>query len=378
MKVKLFPKFGRAASDIGFPSLRHWKKCFFKIQCSFYQKIFLSFILIVLLTIILRNVRRCEEVPNIEGFSLSDFNPSRWMPKITNPIGNVFGGVTDIINKLKDIFDKITYAFKTVQTRAEKFRVGFDMLIYGLKDTFAAIKLSFDTITMDVNDFAETTGYAIQTMGTDVGNFAETTGGAISTLGQDVGHFIESGYKCAKQIGENLYYCFFFYVLYAIGELLYSIIIRLPIYLIKVFAKYDLTPIENMVWDNIYYVDSIFYEISGFHFAHFPDDINRDCFTCKNVSFTDDIQTITDDWNVNIPKKFSNDKDKINNDFNKNIPNRYKDNINNLKTSVNTTIPNFFRKGEIDFKNAEKDFKATVANNPNDSRYDHEPYPNNL
>ena len=39
--------------------------------------------------------------------------------------------------------------------------------------------------------------------------------------------------------------------------------------------------IENTIWGSIYYVDSIFHDLTGYHFAHFPDDVVKLCYKCS-------------------------------------------------------------------------------------------------
>jgi hypothetical protein len=68
--------------------------------------------------------------------------------------------------------------------------------------------------------------------------------------------------------------CVFWYVFYAFLKLLY-------LFPSLVFWCTGSTEfVENYIWGPIYLADEACHDMFGFHFAHFPDNINQACFFC--------------------------------------------------------------------------------------------------
>lgn len=82
--------------------------------------------------------------------------------------------------------------------------------------------------------------------------------------------------KCGGFLLLNFFMvpCVFWYILSAILKLLYL----LPLLCIW-FTGMEET-VNDYVWGPIYLADEAFYGMTGFHFAHFPDNINQACFSC--------------------------------------------------------------------------------------------------
>jgi len=51
------------------------------------------------------------------------------------------------------------------------------------------------------------------------------------------------------------------------------------------FWIFGLSDLEKKVWDIIYDIDDDFHEFTKYHFAHFPDDVIKDCYCCTFPSF---------------------------------------------------------------------------------------------
>jgi hypothetical protein len=68
--------------------------------------------------------------------------------------------------------------------------------------------------------------------------------------------------------------CFFWYILNLI-----TVVIYLPFSFI--FWLLGITDIiEEYIWGPIYIADEVFYNFSGFHFAHFPKSVIKGCYSC--------------------------------------------------------------------------------------------------
>ena len=69
--------------------------------------------------------------------------------------------------------------------------------------------------------------------------------------------------------------CVFWYVLNLVCTVIY-----LPFaFIFWLIGINDL--IEEYIWGPIYIADEVVYDYSGFHFAHFPDNIMKACYSCS-------------------------------------------------------------------------------------------------
>jgi hypothetical protein len=68
--------------------------------------------------------------------------------------------------------------------------------------------------------------------------------------------------------------CAFWYILDLVGRILY-----LPF--LFIFWLLGLVEVVNQyIWGPIYIADEVFHDYTGFHFAHFPDNIMKGCYSC--------------------------------------------------------------------------------------------------
>jgi hypothetical protein len=91
--------------------------------------------------------------------------------------------------------------------------------------------------------------------------------------------FFNSYLKCFMKFLLNMYKCFFFYMVDAIGKFIY-LPIRIIMWFLKVSLGFDLYPTEKKIWNGIEYIDSIIFSTFQFHIIHFPKSIRDDCYTC--------------------------------------------------------------------------------------------------
>jgi hypothetical protein len=87
---------------------------------------------------------------------------------------------------------------------------------------------------------------------------------------------------CGIQYIQNLHKCILYYSLDIAAKAFYS-----PISIFLWFAYevggQDLYGLENEVWNVIYYIDKTFFDLFGFHFAHYPKAIVDTCYNCKRL-----------------------------------------------------------------------------------------------
>lgn len=79
--------------------------------------------------------------------------------------------------------------------------------------------------------------------------------------------------ECGVQKIENLFVCAKWYLLQLLGIILYF-----PYHIL--FYIFGFTSFENTIWKYVYRGDNIVFNFTGFHFAHFSDDVNNLCYNC--------------------------------------------------------------------------------------------------
>jgi hypothetical protein len=193
-----------------------------------------------------------------------------------------------IVNALKkpfqpviDFIDKVKKTFEEIGRRMKLLKKGFDEIGEG-------IDLEFKNM-----------GKVIKTELDDVGSVTMSAGGLVA-----------GGAKCGWYYITHFRECSIYYFIDLICQIIYSIFIKLPIWLIQSMTGFDLTPMVKEISSWISYVDSIVKDFTGYSMIDFPDSVKQDCYSCSNaVNFNklmrdlnDDVNKITVDNNVNFPK----------------------------------------------------------------------------
>jgi len=83
-----------------------------------------------------------------------------------------------------------------------------------------------------------------------------------------------------KNIG-NMQTCIFYYILEAIGQILY-----LPVRIFLYFTSQvgiNFYPLETRFWDGIEHLDKLVMGSAGFHISHYPKNIRNQCYNCKRL-----------------------------------------------------------------------------------------------
>jgi len=239
---------------------------------QYLHKIIICYIGIILITAIIF-ILKIQPEPTQEGMSLND-------------IGKTLGNI-------RSFFTNITKDLKQLPIRVNKFLSSFDTLGKALNSEFTNI------------------GAALKLGGDDIGGFFELILTIFPYLGKFFSQYLGPRINCGIEKIGNLNYCFFYYFMNMLGETLYTIFVRGPIFLIKLVSGFDLNPIAIMLWDGIYCMDDFLYGMFGYHFIKWSDEIMDKCFLCKNLKsmpvfdtqgFNDQIAKIKTDYKTNIPK----------------------------------------------------------------------------
>jgi hypothetical protein len=85
--------------------------------------------------------------------------------------------------------------------------------------------------------------------------------------------YIFDSVECGVKKIESLFVCAKWYLLHLLGIILYF-----PYHIL--FYLVGFTRYENMLWKYIYQGDSIFFNLTGFHFAHYSDEVTNLCYNC--------------------------------------------------------------------------------------------------
>lgn len=119
----------------------------------------------------------------------------------------------------------------------------------------------------------------------------------------DVGNIIYGGGKCLIQFTGNFRRCAIFWTLDCGYELLYSLFILLPVWVIDAMAGTNLMKYIRNVNGYIESVDEEIKKFTGFSIIHYPPSVINDCYVCKGVDFTKLVDRLNSD-NVGIKKSF--------------------------------------------------------------------------
>ena len=278
---------------------------------QYLHKIAICYIGIILITSIFYLYFKIE-IPVQEGMSINDIGKTlgkmgAFFSDFPKLLSKPFEPITEFINRIKADLDEIP-------GRIKKFGSSFDKLGDALGAEFTNI------------------GKSLQIGGDDIGGFLELIPTIFPYLGKFFGQYLGPRINCGIEKIGNLNYCFFYYFMNMLGETIYTIFARGPIFLIKLISGFDLNPTALMLWDGVYCLDDFLYGMFGYHFIRWSDEIMDKCFLCKNLKPIPIFNT--QPFNAQIAK---------------------------IKTDYKTTIPNLLNEPVSIFKAAGSEFKSVFT-----------------
>lgn len=94
-------------------------------------------------------------------------------------------------------------------------------------------------------------------------------------FGKIIGPILDIGdaVECGIHKIENIFTCSKWYLLQLLGIILYF-----PYHIL--FYITGFTRFEDMMWSYVNYGDRLFYNYTGYHFAHYQDDVVNLCYIC--------------------------------------------------------------------------------------------------
>ena len=203
----------------------------------------------------------------------------RCFPQIVKPIQdwineNVVGPVEKIVDYVNDFGNLINrYVIDPI---AGEFRKIIDFI----KEVQTRFKKLGDSIIK---------------FGTAIGDTFVTIFEAIQTEAVNVGNIIYGGGKCLVHFTQNFRSCFIYWTLDAIGELIYSLFVLLPIWFIDTITGLNVMYYLDKLKEIIEYIDSVIFKNLKFSFIHYPQSVLNDCYLCNGVNFNEMVATLNED-----------------------------------------------------------------------------------
>lgn len=290
------------------------------MKITLLHKIIISLIGIIIITSIIQIIFKVKMKVQ-EGLSTKE---------IGRRLNRAFEG-----DKIKGAFEK---AFdKNNMKRA--FEDAFNPILDKLKSGFDPMIKGFTKFIDEVNNIIHNIipqiGKDFQWAGEDIGNGIKleftNLGIGLKTGFQDVFEYIGlfklvfiyiddffkkyigSRINCGLEKIGNLRTCFIFYFMDMIGHIIYYVLVKMPIWIIKLITNgyVDLQPSVNLGTDMINCVDDFIYGTIGYHIIHYPQWVLDKCYLCTKIkdipafpvkSFKDQAHKLNIDWNKAIPE----------------------------------------------------------------------------
>jgi len=104
----------------------------------------------------------------------------------------------------------------------------------------------------------------------------------ISQLLLWVGEYLLSNMVCGMYFMSNLNFCFFYYLMDVVGQILYMPV-RFGIWMMFVVTQKDINPNIDQVWSYIYMADKWIFNNCGFHIAHWSLYVRNRCYNCRRL-----------------------------------------------------------------------------------------------
>ena len=237
------------------------------------------------------------EEPIIENFNI--LSGSDWDNAFNPKKNGIEKGVTDFFNSIvKPIQDWIDEHVVEPVEKIVGYVNDFGKLIN--RYVIEPIAGGFRTIIGFIGEVEKRfvkLGDSIVGFGKAIGDTFVTIFEAIQTEAVNVGNLIYGGGKCLVHFTQNFRSCFIFWILDAIGELIYSLFVLLPIWFIDALTGFNVMSYLNKFTDLIEYVDNIISKFTKFSLIHYPQSILNDCYLCNGVNFSNMVTNLNNDNN---------------------------------------------------------------------------------
>lgn len=164
-------------------------------------------------------------------------------------MGDPFKPLTDFGKNMEKGFG----VFKEIGERLKRIKYGFDDIGNGIKNEFKGLG---DGLNIGV---------------TDIGRLLEY-----------VFIFTGSYINCGVHFLKNLKGCIFYYLMEALGQILY-LPVRFVIWLLKVCKLGNMQPYADKLWTYVEKGDKLIYNYANMHISHYPKSVRQTCYVCRRL-----------------------------------------------------------------------------------------------
>lgn len=245
------------------------------------------------------------------------FSGVDWNKAINNPVADRFkkfgekigGAFEEMFKKIEQYYkfledsnrktaNAIKDAFKRFSFKKFAKSIGIQDLIQGFKD----IEKFFETFPKRIDYIFGGIGKIFIGVIQSVEGIFNGIGLGVLQVGElleYIGEFIFTYLKCSVKMLQNLWGCFFYYIVELCLQILY-LPFRIMLFCSKEIFGVDLYGRERQAFEGLYDMSYLMYKYTGYHFMYWPKPIRERCFVCVR------LKTSTVEWKANeVDKAFT-------------------------------------------------------------------------
>ena len=201
-----------------------------------------------------------------EGFSIGALNFDDIGKKMEDVGGGIGGEIEKAIKKpiepIIEFVNRVTNILNGLKDRVTNFESAFKLVGQGIEKEFESIGKSLDL------------GF------------------------HDIYNLIGAAGECGIKFAKNLRSCILWYLMDAIGSLVYAVFVQLPLFVAKEVFGFDLHSYVDDLKDALREMDDEIYNLTEFHVMHFPQRVIEDCYMCD---VSGQVNKLKDDFEKVIP-----------------------------------------------------------------------------
>ena len=185
-------------------------------------------------------------------------------------IGDVGGGIGGEIEKaikkplepIIEFIDRVTNMLNQIKDRVNNFDSAFKLLGQGIESEF------------------------------------ENIGKSLKLGFQDIFNLVGAAGECGIKFARNLRSCILWYLMDAIGSLVYAVFVELPLFVANELFGVNLRSYVDDLNDALREMDDEIYNLTGYSVMHFPQNVIEKCYSCD---VSGQVNKLKDDFEKVIP-----------------------------------------------------------------------------
>ena len=207
-----------------------------------------------------------------EGFKIGkvNFGKIKDIGKDIGKIKDVGGGIGGEIERaikkpiqpLIDFVERVKKVFDGLQDREDNLNIAFELVGRGIETEFESIGKSFKLGFLDIF------------------------------------YLVGAAGECGIKFARNLRSCILWYLMDAIGSLVYAVFVELPLFVVNELFGVHLRSYVDDLNDALREMDDEIYNLTGYSVMHFPQDVIEKCYSCD---VSGQVNKLKDDFEKVIP-----------------------------------------------------------------------------